>query len=321
MAYWGTTRSPRPASPATAPGSKTLVEVIDEPPGGRCPGGGTAVLSGVDDDGDGVLDAEERDDTIYVCETPGELDSVHFGDLGIASPSDLQLLVGIEHVTGSLVIDAPEVTALDLSTLRQLGGGLDLGRSGLPALDAPLLERAAFLRIYDVGAEGGVAQVSLPALRVIDGSVFVHEDELADIDLSALERIGSAGLQGELHIGSPILESLDLASLWLVTDDWYASLPALSTLAAPQLRIIDDLQIQESAVVLLAFPALEEVNTLAIYENPLLEDIAFPVLTEAVGLTIVDNPGLPTCQADALVTQSGASSIQISGNDDGGSCE
>ncbi len=49
-----------------------LLETTAEPAGANCPAGGQRVDVGLDANGDGVLDADERDDTIYVCNgTPG----------------------------------------------------------------------------------------------------------------------------------------------------------------------------------------------------------------------------------------------------------
>lgn len=48
-------------------GASALIRLDDEAPGAACDAGGTAVHAGVDDDGDGVLDDAEIDETAYVC--------------------------------------------------------------------------------------------------------------------------------------------------------------------------------------------------------------------------------------------------------------
>ncbi len=48
-------------------GKNALVAVSDEPAGENCENGGKKIETGIDDDGDGVLDPEEVDDTEYVC--------------------------------------------------------------------------------------------------------------------------------------------------------------------------------------------------------------------------------------------------------------
>lgn len=49
-------------------GLNGLVSISDEPAGANCAEGGVRVDTGLDDDGDGVLDPEEIDATSYVCD-------------------------------------------------------------------------------------------------------------------------------------------------------------------------------------------------------------------------------------------------------------
>lgn len=53
--------------PAGADGATTLVSTSTEPAGANCAAGGVRIDVGVDDNGDGVLDASEIDHTTYVC--------------------------------------------------------------------------------------------------------------------------------------------------------------------------------------------------------------------------------------------------------------
>jgi hypothetical protein len=57
------------SSPAPQPGGPgaTLTRDDPEPPGANCTNGGTAVRVGVDDNGDGILEDSEVDQTQYVC--------------------------------------------------------------------------------------------------------------------------------------------------------------------------------------------------------------------------------------------------------------
>jgi hypothetical protein len=50
------------------PGLANLLAVVDEPAGGNCPSGGQRVESGLDDNGDGSLDASEVDQATYLCD-------------------------------------------------------------------------------------------------------------------------------------------------------------------------------------------------------------------------------------------------------------
>lgn len=48
-------------------GLTSLIDIVPEPEGVTCPGGGQRINTGVDDNGDGVLDAGEIDSTATVC--------------------------------------------------------------------------------------------------------------------------------------------------------------------------------------------------------------------------------------------------------------
>lgn len=51
-----------------ADGASSLLALTDEAPGANCAAGGTRIDSGIDDDGDGVLDPGEVDSTAYLCD-------------------------------------------------------------------------------------------------------------------------------------------------------------------------------------------------------------------------------------------------------------
>jgi hypothetical protein len=321
-----------------------IVRVDEEAPGANCAGGGVAVHSGIDDDADGVLDDDEIDDTGYVCEDSATgIDGVVFGDVGIGEAADADRLVGVRRVTGSITVEGAEVTSIDLGTLEEVGGSIIVRQSGLTSLAAPVLEQAGSLWVYDVGAEGGVQEISMPSLRVLWG-LFLVEDELANIDLPALERVGSAHFGGDIDIFSEALIDLSFPSLWYVSDDWQVSIPSVESVSAPALETIGALTfVEASSLVALdfsalerarfvqvdrctvldeisGFPTLREVEGLGIARNPQLTEIAFPALMTAVELGVINNPFLPTCQATALAIQSNATDVTISGNDDDGTC-
>ena len=61
-----------PAGPAGEPGAPALATTSAEPAGTNCAYGGTKVEAGVDDNGNGVLDASEVMSTTYVCNGEGK---------------------------------------------------------------------------------------------------------------------------------------------------------------------------------------------------------------------------------------------------------
>lgn len=52
----------------------SITRVVPEPPGAHCAAGGSAIETGTDADGDGVLDANEVSATTYVCDGIGAMD-------------------------------------------------------------------------------------------------------------------------------------------------------------------------------------------------------------------------------------------------------
>ena len=51
-------------------GVSTLLNTVEEPAGDNCEQGGTAISYGTDDNGDGVLNEDEVDETSYICDGP-----------------------------------------------------------------------------------------------------------------------------------------------------------------------------------------------------------------------------------------------------------
>ena len=49
------------------PGHSSMIRVLDETAGANCPAGGKKIETGIDEDGDGVLDTSEVDTTGYIC--------------------------------------------------------------------------------------------------------------------------------------------------------------------------------------------------------------------------------------------------------------
>ncbi len=84
-------------------GLTALVSITDEAPGERCPVGGQKVQAGLDDDRDGALDADEVDQTSYVCNgaagVPGE-EGEHGtpGEDGTRGEDGAQALVALADV-------------------------------------------------------------------------------------------------------------------------------------------------------------------------------------------------------------------------------
>ena len=61
-------------------GLNSLVAIVVEPPGENCEAGGQSIQSGMDDSGDGVLQPDEVDSTVYVCNGAGVAALVRLAD-------------------------------------------------------------------------------------------------------------------------------------------------------------------------------------------------------------------------------------------------
>lgn len=123
-----------------ADGSTVLVSTSPEDPGANCAAGGTAVHSGIDQDGDGVLDSSEIDNTVYVCNgAGGSIGPVLEGSYQIRNVVDEQLLAGVQVITGDLYVVAPGMHELVLPDLEEVDGEVRFDGSALTKIDLPAL--------------------------------------------------------------------------------------------------------------------------------------------------------------------------------------
>jgi alpha-tubulin suppressor-like RCC1 family protein len=126
-------------------GLTSLVRLADEPPGRNCEHGGQAVMTGLDDDGDGTLDADEVTSTSYVCDgAAGET-----GETGHSGVFDVD------------EIDPGAVCAEGGFTIST---GIDLDDDG--ALDADEVRASETICHGEDGATGGDGTSALVAVAV-----------------------------------------------------------------------------------------------------------------------------------------------------------
>ena len=147
-------------------GADSLVATASEPPGANCEFGGMRVDSGIDDDGDGVLDAEEIDATEYVCDgAPG----------GVSLVSVTEEPMGSNCTYGGLRVDS----------------GADADGDG--ALSASEVTSTSYVCNGDMGVDGAsalaVSSTEPPGSNCTDGGVAVEvgTDDDGDGVLSATE--------------------------------------------------------------------------------------------------------------------------------------
>jgi hypothetical protein len=274
---------------------ESLTSLASEPPGEHCAAGGVVTHTGVDDDGDGVLDANEIDHSAYDC------DGVLVGDYDIDSPQAAEALAGVQVITGNLNIDPADILYhydIVLPDLRIVGGDVvSNAPSYLDSFSAPeLVSIGGDLAVY---SESRIDGLHLPKLAEVNGYVYVMSLQLDSIALPALERVGgplnltaggelvdlsalrTVGGRLEVHSDTRHLLLPELVSAGALD---LSGTPDLVELRAPKLRKVDrSLRIGSSdALTTLDFSQLAIVGwDLHVVGAP-VDTLAFPVL-EAVG--------------------------------------
>jgi hypothetical protein len=204
--------SPPPAAPKVASLS------TPESPGANCASGGTRFQFGIDDDGDGTLEAAEVESTQYVCNT-GAFSNVYFGNLTLTSAADIQAAQGYTGILGTLRIEPQAVspaTTVDvtLPNLRFVQGDVfsgcglandesDARTWSFPELEIvtgafstsdcnPLLESISAPKLTRSGPVSIwftlLTSLSLPSLRELFGNAELNADNNAS--LSSCDVIG-----------------------------------------------------------------------------------------------------------------------------------
>lgn len=250
-----------------------LVAVIDEPPGAVCPRGGTTVIAGNDDDGDGTLSSGEIEVRQHRC-----ADAVVQGDLVIENSLEVGDATGVTEINGSLIIDS--VVPVDLSSLVRVGGSLIvLGVDG--AITAPSLAEVG--GSVDIQATGA----SLPALRSLGYELRLDmTGGPTTVELPALTAVPAViQLSGNLAFSAP---QLARAGGLAVTSAVGQPANAVTAVALPALTTLDGaLAIIGTQLATLALPALVHAQSIEIGRNPALcnsiaADIAAHVETTQV---------------------------------------
>ena len=181
----------------------------------NCPNGGIAVHTGVDSDGNGLLEGDEIVSTSYLCNgQDGEVTiptGILQGSYTIRNSLDADWIASITSITGDLVVDAPGLTSLDLPALTSVGGNLSIyGNDALTSLD-------------------------LTALMSVGGDLYIGSNSLTSLDLTALTSVGGLNIENNVA-----LTSLDLTALTSVEGDLNISGNyALTNLAMPALTSVE----------------------------------------------------------------------------------
>lgn len=270
-------------------------------PGAECPGGGTRVLAGHDDDGDGALDADEVESSRAVCNGTDGTDgadgadgtsyaagTVLYGDYTIANNLDAALLAGVEVITGTLRVMSDVMPEVRLDDLQRVDGSLTVTGS--------TLERLVFPGLTTVG--GTVELRGNPRLTSLAGlSALTYAGRLRVDDNDALTSFVGLG------------PTLATQSAVIVDNDGVTTLAGLEGLTAPEYVTIT----RSGALVSLSGLGVTETAYLGVNANPALtslDGLAGMVRADNVG--IVENPLLVSLSGLEGVTS--ADQVSVYGN-------
>lgn len=182
----------------------------------------------------------------------------------------LGLLSSCEEIQGSLIISIPDVTKVELPSLRAVSGALTL--NGNPALTSVRFEKLE--RISHVAAERG-QNVGLNIQEC---------PELAEAHFPALATVGT-------------MEGIERAGVGA------SRAPKLATLALPALtQVAGELHLIGTQLMALDLTQQEELGALRLVDNVELTSLSAPSLHTVRGELIIGNPALTTVDLSALST-------------------
>ena len=153
-------------------GLPPLVRLDSEPPGDTCAAGGTLAMTGLDQNANGILDDREVTSQAVICDDswPDAAEPRYFGSFTIRDEADAAYFTDFISVSGSLSLQAPGLTSVELPRLEVVGGSLGLAyNSSLSSIDG------------------------LSGLSTIGGQLWIEQnDSLTDLTgFAALRSIGS----------------------------------------------------------------------------------------------------------------------------------
>ena len=271
-----------------------LVEVAAEPAGENCPDGGIQVTSGIDEDGNGVLEGEELLDTSYVCNGSSgvaglvriddEPEGANCAEGGLAIGMGLDLDASGELEPGE-VVSTSYVCHGDSPPGGVLTGGITVTNS----YDLWILSLYEEVTDYVTFCGNDLAEIVLPDLALVGGDFQFNRYREAQ---------GSSS-----DCTHELLALVDFPALTDVGGVFYApraeGVTDLTGLSALQ-SVGGIVQIGETSLT--SLDGLQQLATLggdlAIHDNADLTDItALSALTSVPGnVSVTNNPLL--CQTD-----------------------
>jgi hypothetical protein len=258
---------------APADPGDVVSRVVDEPAGANCAEGGTAVQSGLDADGDGALDDDEVETTVYVCRR----DRVRL----VAEPPGEHCAAGGTAVWVGDDADADDV--LEESEVRDVAYLCDAAHA--------LLTRFTENSPNAPCANGGAIEAGLD---LDDDGV------LADDEVIVTEYVCGVSVQGYLSIDTPE-EAEHYRHVRVVTGDLSITYAALTELELPDLWFVGGnvWALDNDTLTSLRLPSLYKVGGgFAASRNTVLAEVAVPQLRRVQSVTLVKDPALAALDLD-----------------------
>lgn len=269
--------------------ASVLVSVVDEAPSANCPRGGIAILTGTDRNRDGVVSADEANDTRYVC----------------ASGASVLVLTSVESAGANCEFGG---TRIDTGTDANGNGTLEPEELTTPQYACNVDPRAGVLTAEVVALREPTDVVLLDGYVGVEGSVNMGFDEAlgpTEVTFAALRFIS-----GELEIdcGGEAL-TLHLPALEVVGGQLYVRDGCGDvTIDAPKLRRAGELDFRSTYAKSLVLPALESLGYLTI-DGTSLETLTLASLKSLSSAEVEGNAALDECQVHDVLT-----AVRNSGN-------
>lgn len=267
------------------------------------------------------------DATLFALELPSliEIDGPGYGIGGLTiSENYLHILrlPRLERIAGNLDATGVDLFEVDLPLLRSV--------DGIMTIDAPNLRALLLSSLAQVGglvvAGANISDFDLSALAIVNGNLQLRNMRAMDLNLGALYdvrgfldiwtpaptlNLGKLASAGAIYVRSPLLSHLDLPLLWRVENGLTIDGPSIERANLPALAYVGFLGVG-SSIVDLQFPELLNASTIAVGGNR-LKSVYLPKLTSLTESLFVQAPALETIHAPLLRTVYGTLDVSRSG--------
>ena len=267
-----------------------------------CPNGGITISTGVDINGDGVLESTEVASSQNVCNSPGAAPLASTTPLAVGDThcpaGGTQIDIGLDNgagggTAGDGILQPGEVT----STQYVCNGGS-------PANPATIEGSVIISNSVDASKLVGVTSIT--------GDLTIAANGLDTIDLSSLQSLG-----GSLTVSYFSGDQLSAASLTTIGGNIYIqNVPTLTGIAFPVLTstggsfgVAGNALLSAIDIPLLATTGGFDVDT-----DPLLAALNLPSLTSSAGFVVSNNSTLAALDLPSLAISTGHAQFVVSAN-------